>query len=121
MEALSQEYENANVPSNQQAFAEENENEKEETWDCPVCSRSQSADERAFNEHIDACLSRKTIADVVKEQKQETSVPSSGDASTTTPRMKSQLTTGTKKKRGRPRTNTNDDVHRNVKRQAFFS
>jgi DNA polymerase kappa len=39
---------------------------EEETWDCPICSRPQLADERAFNEHIDSCLSRQTIKEVVR-------------------------------------------------------
>lgn len=35
-------------------------------WDCPICGRPQSADERRFNDHIDSCLSRQTIRDTVK-------------------------------------------------------
>ena len=41
--------------------------EEEEWWDCPICGRPQSADERQFNEHIDLCLSRQTIRDAVQE------------------------------------------------------
>ncbi len=41
--------------------------EEEEWWDCPICGRPQAASERAFNEHIDLCLSRQTIRDVVQE------------------------------------------------------
>lgn len=40
---------------------------EEEWWDCPVCQRPQIANEREFNEHIDLCLSRQTIRDVVQE------------------------------------------------------
>lgn len=40
---------------------------EEEWWDCPICSRPQTASEREFNEHIDMCLSRQTIRDVVQE------------------------------------------------------
>jgi len=108
MEALSQDYENINIGPSAQGTEQE-----EEMWDCPVCSRPQAADERAFNEHIDTCLSRRTIADVVKEQK-ETDTGS-------TPRLKSQPMAVPKKKRGRPRTNTNNDVNRNVRQKAFFS
>jgi DNA polymerase kappa len=36
-------------------------------WDCPICSRPQIAREREFNEHIDFCLSRGTIKEVVKQ------------------------------------------------------
>lgn len=40
---------------------------EEEWWDCPICSRPQSANEKNFNEHIDLCLSRQTIRDAVQE------------------------------------------------------
>lgn len=33
----------------------------EETWYCPICDRPQPADDRAFNDHVDFCLSRQTI------------------------------------------------------------
>lgn len=36
-------------------------------WNCPICSTAQVADERKFNEHIDGCLSRQTIKEIVKE------------------------------------------------------
>ena len=40
----------------------------EETWDCPICSVSQPAnDNTAFNAHVDLCLSRQTIRDAVAE------------------------------------------------------
>ncbi|KAG0645586.1 Meiotically up-regulated 40 [Hyphodiscus hymeniophilus] len=40
---------------------------EEEWWDCPICKRPQAASEKEFNEHIDLCLSRGTIKDVVQE------------------------------------------------------
>ncbi|PMD12556.1 impB/mucB/samB family protein [Hyaloscypha hepaticicola] len=40
---------------------------EEEWWDCPICGRPQATSEREFNEHIDLCLSRQTIRDVVQE------------------------------------------------------
>ncbi|PMD33631.1 DNA-directed polymeras-like protein kappa [Hyaloscypha variabilis F] len=43
------------------------EEPEEEWWDCPICGRPQAASEREFNEHIDLCLSRQTIRDVVQE------------------------------------------------------
>lgn len=39
----------------------------EQWWDCPVCQRPITADERLFNEHIDLCLSRQTIKEAVQE------------------------------------------------------
>jgi len=43
------------------------ETTEEEWWDCPVCLRPQSPSEKEFNEHMDLCLSRQTIRDVVQE------------------------------------------------------
>lgn len=40
---------------------------EEERWECPVCSRSQPADERQFNEHIDLCLSRQAIRETIQQ------------------------------------------------------
>ena len=40
---------------------------EEEWWDCPICSRPQSANEKEFNDHIDLCLSRGIIRDAVQE------------------------------------------------------
>jgi DNA polymerase kappa len=37
-------------------------------WDCPICGRPQPANERQFNDHIDLCLSRKTILDTVQQE-----------------------------------------------------
>lgn len=39
----------------------------EEFWDCPICARPQAAGDKAFNEHIDYCLSKQTIKEAVKE------------------------------------------------------
>ena len=46
---------------------EETTDAGEEKWNCPICSRPQFADDKAFNEHIDHCLSKETIKEVVKE------------------------------------------------------
>lgn len=43
-----------------------------EQWDCPICSVPQAANERRFNEHIDGCLSRQTIKEIVKEPTPQT-------------------------------------------------
>jgi len=39
----------------------------EELWDCPICTLPQPANDQAFNSHIDLCLSRQTIKEVVAE------------------------------------------------------
>lgn len=106
---------------------------EETTWRCPVCSRPQPADDRAFNSHIDLCLSRQTILEAVEE----TSSPASGgsggtqtDNNTTTStttvtttsaslssssipssllhRQNSNSTSAQSKKRGRPSSNVAD-------------
>ncbi|KAK4195254.1 hypothetical protein QBC40DRAFT_343569 [Triangularia verruculosa] len=51
-------------PKKEQQPAEE---ASEEFWDCPICNRPQTPDERQFNEHIDLCLSRQTIRDTVQQ------------------------------------------------------
>ncbi|KAH8682733.1 DNA polymerase kappa [Xylariales sp. PMI_506] len=53
------------VPNPQKATSPQ-KNAGEEWWDCPICSRPQTPDERLFNEHIDLCLSRQTIRDAVQ-------------------------------------------------------
>ncbi|KAK3720187.1 hypothetical protein LTR37_004011 [Vermiconidia calcicola] len=58
----------------ERAKAEEEQQQKQpaiEQWTCPICSVPQAADERAFNEHIDGCLSRQTIKEIVKTSKDE--------------------------------------------------
>jgi DNA polymerase kappa len=108
MEKLSQEYEAAQRPDK----VTENASDKP-LWDCPICHRPQPADEWALNEHIDQCLSRRTIGELVKEQKQE---------STMIPNQKSQSQTVTvaRKRRGRSQMTGKTD-ERNVRQKAFFS
>lgn len=50
----------------EKAAAEEQQAGEEELWDCPICSLPQPADDKAFNEHIDGCLSRQTIKEIVR-------------------------------------------------------
>ena len=39
-------------------------------WECPICGRPQVADDRVFNDHVDFCLSRQTIREVVEDTSQ---------------------------------------------------
>jgi len=39
----------------------------EERWECPICARSLPADDAVFNQHVDFCLSRRTIREIVQE------------------------------------------------------
>ncbi|KAG4279504.1 DNA polymerase kappa subunit [Fusarium proliferatum] len=79
--------------------------EEEQWWDCPICSRPQTADERQFNEHIDLCLSRQTIREAV--QADGPSIKRDPTPEMKKPRM-------TEKKRGRPK------VPDPKQRQLFF-
>ncbi|KAI1421492.1 hypothetical protein F5Y12DRAFT_701917 [Xylaria sp. FL1777] len=68
----------------------------EQLWDCPICGRSQPADERRFNDHLDSCLSRQTIRDAVQRDSTE-----SPPLLSETPIAKRFKSSG-EKKRGRP-------------------
>jgi len=50
--------------------------EGESWWDCPICQRPQSTNERLFNEHIDLCLSRQAIRDTVHNESTRNPTPS---------------------------------------------
>lgn len=43
-----------------------------EYWDCPVCLKPQAADNQAFNDHIDFCLSKETIKEAIQGASEET-------------------------------------------------
>lgn len=70
----------------------------EEWWKCPICSRPQVAEEKQFNDHIDACLSRQAIRDTVQKDAMEIQPPKSrsGTPEPKRPKLSSD------KKRGRP-------------------
>ncbi|KAF7956021.1 hypothetical protein EAE96_004942 [Botrytis aclada] len=68
---------------------------EEEWWDCPVCQRPQVTNEKEFNEHIDLCLSRQTIRDVVQETSGVSETPSASGSG-----HKSQIGSSRKTKAG---------------------
>jgi len=37
-----------------------------QSWQCPICSKHMRLDEKGVNEHVDLCLSRQTIKEIVK-------------------------------------------------------
>ncbi|KAH7027827.1 uncharacterized protein B0I36DRAFT_144018 [Microdochium trichocladiopsis] len=49
--------------------------EDETWWECPICGRPQSTNERLFNEHIDLCLSRQAIRDTVQIESARSPTP----------------------------------------------
>ena len=90
----------------------------EQFWDCPICRRPQPADDRALNEHIDLCLSRQTIRDVIKDT---TSLGVEQSQSAELGNGIKRPLSASAKKRGRPRHDSQPKVERNVKRKPFFS
>lgn len=83
-----------------------------EQWNCPICSTPQQADERSFNEHIDGCLSRQTIKEIVKE-------PTPPEQALH-PLMQGSTS---KRKRGRPQSNAHAGTGGDEKRpkKSFFT
>ena len=63
LEQLSQEA--ANLPDSE--AVDESSEAQQPQWDCPICGRSQPADDRIFNDHVDFCLSRQTIRQVAQD------------------------------------------------------
>lgn len=53
-----------NEPSHNPPTTKEN---KEVPWPCPICDHPQPPNDKDFNFHIDFCLSRKTIKEVVDQ------------------------------------------------------
>ncbi|GAB7358309.1 hypothetical protein MBLNU230_g2382t1 [Neophaeotheca triangularis] len=67
-----------------------------EQWDCPICALPQPADERDFNAHLDGCLSRRTIREIVRSGGGEES--EAGGQRTRSPGLVSLNGTGAKRK-----------------------
>ena len=109
------------VLEEERAKAEEEEQQNRasiEQWMCPICSVPQAVDERAFNEHIDGCLSRQTIKEIVKTAQDEPAMPPPR-------RILSPMPANTaKRKRGRPPSNGAASKGREEERRpkkAFFA
>lgn len=54
-------------PADANLAQDSHEPSKPDFWDCPICNRPQAADDRTFNAHVDSCLSRQAIFDVLRE------------------------------------------------------
>jgi DNA polymerase kappa len=95
------------------------EAEAGETWDCPICQRPQPANERALNEHIDTCLSKETIREVVKESvdpPQEDGPVPLRETTNVLPHRNSLVG----KKRGRPKKEIGQGSGRSVRQKTLF-
>ncbi|CRG83474.1 DNA polymerase kappa subunit [Talaromyces islandicus] len=76
LEKLTQEDNDHNGPTAQPDVGNENPtstkvtaqitDQSTEYWTCPICSRSQPAEDKKFNEHVDYCLSKGTILEAVQ-------------------------------------------------------
>ncbi|KAJ6104024.1 hypothetical protein N7523_010344 [Penicillium sp. IBT 18751x] len=76
LEQLSQE--TAHLPDEGESISTIDPHSPPAQWECPICGRPQVADDRLFNDHVDFCLSRQTIREVVDDTSQEeASVPAS--------------------------------------------
>jgi DNA polymerase kappa len=78
-------------------FSQECDKPEDQFWECPVCMKPQPANDKALNEHVDECLSKKAIGQMVKEEKAPALPP-------------------VKKKRGRPKA----DAQKQVPLNTFF-
>ncbi|KAF4553146.1 DNA polymerase kappa-like protein [Elsinoe fawcettii] len=81
------------------------EEREKEMWNCPVCGLGQAAEERTFNAHIDSCLSRGAIKEVLETQKPERPKTPSGAPSTAAGKKRvrpAKTALGGEEKRRRP-------------------
>ncbi|GME65636.1 DNA-directed RNA polymerase [Neofusicoccum parvum] len=111
-------------------LAQSSEDQAELHWDCPICLRPQPANDRAFNDHIDFCLSRDAIKETVKEANESGTPPPNpqSDTEATKPKdafgmmgMKAGLAAnGGKKKRGRPRSDGLGAGQKDPRKKPFF-
>ncbi|KAF2703902.1 DNA/RNA polymerase [Pleomassaria siparia CBS 279.74] len=87
-------------------------------WPCPVCTLPQAPDDVSFNSHIDFCLSRQTIKEVVQSTTTAPTPPSEKPKLQNT----SSKSTPMKRKRGRAKNEPASTVDNGrEKRRTFFS
>ena len=97
---------------------EQEQHQKEEPtleaqWQCPICNMPQAPDDAAFNAHIDFCLSKETIKEVVKSTAPAPPLEKQPSVSKSIPK---------KGKRGRPANEMPpSEQQAREKRRAFFS
>ncbi|OJD36879.1 dna polymerase kappa subunit [Diplodia corticola] len=101
-------------------------------WDCPICLRPQPANDRAFNDHVDFCLSRDAIKETVKEANESGTPPPQAQSDTESAKPKDAFglmgmkagsaTNGGQKKRGRPRSDGLGSGHgqKDSRKRPFF-
>ncbi|KAF2030347.1 DNA-directed polymeras-like protein kappa [Setomelanomma holmii] len=114
LEKLSQEYADQQDAGPTPTCEIEQPKTAAEEWTCPICSLPQPPDDATFNAHIDFCLSKQTIKDVVKST---TPVAPKLEKQQSVPK-----TVQKKGKRGRPKNEqVPSDEQAREKRRAFFT
>lgn len=87
--------------------------QEQQQWICPICTLPQPPDDTTFNSHIDFCLSRQTIKEVVQSTTASPPPPAR-------PKPKPTPPAKGKGKRGRPRAESTDLGKGREKRRTFF-
>lgn len=88
-------------------------------WTCPICSLPQTPDDASFNAHIDFCLSKQTIKEVVQAAKPVHHQPQQALAES---KSSASVKSVQKGKRGRPKKEGVElDERAREKRRAFFT
>lgn len=90
---------------------------EDDVWACPICDRPQATDDKAFNEHIDLCLSRQTIEEAVKD----TATPPPTAAVSSRPEPSHIINKPTSRKRSRQLSKGPSEASGNVQKKLFFS
>lgn len=102
----------------------------EQLWDCPICRQPQPALDKAFNDHIDSCLSRQTIKEAVAQAEVDTaigsSVPpfnktSSTDSARASPEISSSTLAKRKSENGAKRKNSAPGDSQRKQKRLFFT
>jgi DNA polymerase kappa len=74
------------------------EEQSPERWECPICSIAQPACEASFNKHIDGCLSRQTIREIVQDPAQSSSLGTPTTYNSVTKKKRARPTSATTRK-----------------------
>ncbi|KNG47259.1 DNA/RNA polymerase [Stemphylium lycopersici] len=99
--------------SQEQEQQQKEEPTPEVQWQCPICNMPQAPDDAAFNAHIDFCLSKETIKEVVKSTAPPPPLEKQSSVSKSIPK---------KGKRARSANETPpSEQQAREKRRAFFS
>lgn len=108
--------------------AEKTHLQQHSSWSCPICGRSQPGnDDKAFNAHIDYCLSRQTIKEAVRATSPPAPAPASAPPTSSSstsilspPRPLSLRPESKRRGRGRPKKRKSVEGESEGKRQLLL-